>query len=60
MERLIGIKEIAEYLGVTVNTMYAWVHCQQIPFYKVGRLVKFKKQDIDRWLEERKVNERAI
>ena len=59
MERLSNISEIAEYLGVKVNTIYAWVHTQQIPFYKVGRFVKFKKQDINIWLEERKINERS-
>jgi len=50
-------KEISEYLGIKENTVYAWVHKRQIPFYKVGRLVKFKQDQIDRWIEGKRVKE---
>ena len=56
MERLLGIKELAEYLGVKVATVYDWVHMREIPYYKVGRLVKFKAVEIERWLEKRRVS----
>ncbi len=54
-DRCIGIKEAAEHLGVKVETLYAWIHRKQIPYYKVGRLVKFRNADIERWLNERRV-----
>ncbi len=57
---MIGIQQLAAYLGVQVSTVYAWVHSRQIPYYKVGRLVKFRKSEIDQWLEQRKVEEIAI
>ncbi len=59
-DRFLGISEVAELLGVKQSTLYAWVHLRQIPYYKIGRLVKFKKSEIDGWLQQRKVREMAI
>ena len=50
------IAEVSERLGVRPKTIYAWVHMRQIPFVKVGRLVKFDPQDISAWIELRKVS----
>lgn len=55
MEKFIGIKEVSVCFGIKESTVYAWVHTRQIPFYKIGRLVKFKVADIEKWLEEKKV-----
>ena len=54
-EPLMGISEVAVYLGVEECTLYKWVHIRKIPYYKVGNLVKFKKDDIERWLSNAKV-----
>ena len=54
MKKLIGVKELAEYLDVKENTIYGWVYTKQIPYYKLGRLVKFDVEEIDRWLEKKK------
>jgi excisionase family DNA binding protein len=56
MESLIGISELAQYLGVKTSTVYDWVHTRQISFYKVGRLVKFRRTEVERWLEKRRVS----
>ncbi len=55
MEKLIGINEIANYLGVKVETMYAWVHQRKIPYYKIGRLVKFKISEVEKWMNQSRV-----
>ncbi|MFH0813132.1 MAG: helix-turn-helix domain-containing protein [Pseudomonadota bacterium] len=54
-KRLIDIKEASEYLDLTVNTLYSWVSQRKIRFVKVGRLTKFDLRDIDRFIEESKV-----
>lgn len=56
-KRFIGIKELAEYLDVKVATLYSWTFQKKIPYYKIGRLVKFDLQEIDKWMKERKVKE---
>lgn len=48
-------EEVAHYLGIKVSTIYAWVHTRQIPYYKVGRLVKFRISEIEDWLRLTKV-----
>jgi len=53
--RFLTVKETAELLGTRVSTVYSWVHTKQIPYYKIGHLVKFKQDDINNWVEDRKV-----
>jgi len=44
-----NIQEVSEYLGISVNTLYEWVHRRMIPFHKFGKSVRFEKSDIDNW-----------
>jgi len=45
------IKEVSEYLKIKVSTAYALVEEKRIPHFRVGRLIRFKKSDIDQWME---------
>jgi excisionase family DNA binding protein len=54
---LFNTQQAAEYLGVTVSTLEVW-RCTKrynIPFIKVGRLVKYRKAALDTFLESRTV-----
>jgi len=53
--RLLGVDELAEYLGVKKWTLYTWVSQRRIPFVKCGRLTKFDLRDIDKWIETNRV-----
>ena len=53
-ERLYSVEEIANYIGVSKDTIRAWVKKDTIPFYKVGRQYKFKLSEIDTWIESGK------
>jgi len=55
MKRLLTVDEVAKVLSVRKSTVYQWVHLRLIPHIKVGRFVRFKEEDIERWLKERKV-----
>jgi len=49
--------DAAEYIGVTPRTLEVW-RCTkryQIPFIKVGRLVKYRRSALDAFLESRTV-----
>jgi len=52
-DRFLNIHELAIYLGIKPKTLYARV--QEIPHYKVGRLIRFKREDVDVWMERHKV-----
>lgn len=44
------IEELAVYLRLAVATLYKKVQAHEIPFTKVGNLLRFTKISIDRWL----------
>ncbi|MBI4641425.1 MAG: helix-turn-helix domain-containing protein [Candidatus Tectomicrobia bacterium] len=46
------IKELAAYLKIKVSTLYAKVAAREIPYHRIGRLVRFRKEDIDRWMDQ--------
>src|SRR5258707_12916732 len=48
---LISAGEIAEVLGIQCQTVYLWVRQKRIPFYRVGRLVKFNEGEVLAWFK---------
>lgn len=53
-DRWLSVKEIAGYLGVTLDTIYKWIDRKNMPAHKVGSLRKFQKEEIDNCVWERK------
>lgn len=51
-ERLLTKKEIAEFLNVSVKMIDKKVFMNEIPYLKVGKLVRFSKQRVLAWAEE--------
>ena len=49
-ERLYSVEEIANHIGVSKDTIRAWVKKETIPYCKVGRQYKFKLSEIDEWV----------
>ena len=49
-DRWLSVDEIAEYLGVSRDTVYTWVTAKGMPGHKVGRFWKFKREDVDEWI----------
>lgn len=42
--------DIAAHLGVTKETVYAWISEKGLPAHKVGRLWKFQTNEVDEWV----------
>jgi len=58
---LINTEQAAAYLGVTARTLEVW-RCTKrhsIPYIKVGRLVKYRKTELDRWLARQTIGDNA-
>ena len=55
MRRLITIQEAAEYTGLSPHTLYTMVSQRRVPFVKVGRLVKFDVELLDKWIKQNTV-----
>ena len=43
--------EAAAYLGCTPDTLRIWTSKRRVPFVKVGRLTRFRKQDLDEYIQ---------
>jgi len=49
-----NVQDMAEYLATKPSTIYALVERKEIPFYKVGRLIRFRRVEIDQWMQAHK------
>ncbi len=54
-KRFLNVRDLCNYLEIEINTVYSWVYQKKIPYLKIGRLVKFDKQEIDRWIDSKRV-----
>ena len=55
IDRWLSVEEVAEYLGIKRFTVYKWVQRLDLPARKIGRLLKFRKSEIDEWVESQNV-----
>jgi len=53
-EKLMTVKEVAEYLQLDEHTIYRMARKGEIPAYKVARQWRFKRELIEKWLEDKK------
>jgi excisionase family DNA binding protein len=55
MQRLLSVREAANYIGLSTHTLYTMVSQRRIPYVKVGRLTKFDVVLLDAWLKKHTV-----
>jgi len=53
--RLLNKRQLADYLGLQVYTIDAWVSQRRIPHIKLGKCVRFDLSEIETWLKGKKV-----
>jgi len=47
---IMGVQELAEYLGMSDKWVYDQTAGNRIPFFKLGSITKFRRSVIDKWL----------
>jgi excisionase family DNA binding protein len=52
MDKWLTLEQIAEYLQMSTSSIYKMAQTGKIPAYKVGRQWRFKKEEIDKWVEK--------
>ena len=50
---ILTIEEVAKYLRVSDRTVYDWAQKGEIPAGKIGTVWRFKKSEIEKWVNER-------
>jgi nitrogen PTS system EIIA component len=56
---ILTIEEVARYLRVSERTVYDWAQKGEIPSGKIGTVWRFKKSEIERWVNERLSSKRS-
>ena len=52
---LMTIGECSNYINIKEKTIYSKVAAKQIPYYRIGGLIRFKKDEIDQWILTQRV-----
>lgn len=50
--RILTIKDVAEYLKVNERTVYRLAAAKKLPAFKVGTAWRFSRADIDNWIKQ--------
>ena len=53
-EQVMTLKQVAEYLQLADKTAYRLAADGKLPGFKVGGSWRFKREDIESWIEEQK------
>ena len=47
--------DVCDLLSISKKTLYGWTSRHEVPFIKLGRLLRFRREEIDLWLQESEV-----
>ena len=54
-ERLLKPLDVAEWFGVSRQTLYRMIEKREIPFYKIGGQIRFQEADLEKYLQDMRV-----
>ena len=46
------IGNLQDWLGLSRSKTYELIRTGEIPSYKIGRVLRLRKQDVEQWLEQ--------
>lgn len=55
MEEILTIPEVARFLKLSRSKAYYLVQRKQIPHIKIGKNVRVRKSELEKWLQSRTV-----
>ncbi len=56
-KELLSIREASGLLGVAETTLRDWLYQKRLPFYRLGRAIRLKKEDILDFRENSRVDD---
>ena len=57
-DEILTLPEVAQLLKVAEKTVYSMAQRGQLPAFKVGGQWRFKRADLDQWIEDQKAASR--
>ncbi len=55
-DAIFTVDTLAKYLEVDPSWIYKQVSFKAIPYFKSGKYIRFRKKEIERWIDSRLVN----
>ena len=52
--------DVGELLGVTPRTVYLWARTGRLPSFRVGGAVRFRRSEIEAWLQDHRALEAVV
>ena len=53
--KILNVSQTAEYLFMAIPTLYGYTSKREIPHYKMGKRIYFKKAELDEWITKSRV-----
>ncbi len=53
--RWMSTRDAAEYLGVTLRSLYRFIDEGALTAYKFGRVIRLKEQDVEKFIEASRI-----
>jgi excisionase family DNA binding protein len=51
LETYLNIKELADYLKLSEQTIRRWVLKREVPFHKIKKVIRFRLSEIEQWVD---------
>jgi excisionase family DNA binding protein len=60
LDPLLSVRDLAEYLGLPIATLYTWRYRGQGPSgFRVGRHLRYRQSDVDGWIQQQMAGEES-
>jgi len=54
------LDELCDYLGASKSKIYKLTMINGIPLYRLGRILKFRRDEIDEWIGQHKTKKQSL
>lgn len=51
----LSTQDAAKRLGITTRTLYRFIDQGELPGYRLGRVIRLKQEDVDRFIEASRI-----
>ena len=52
-DELLSVEDVTRILKVSRGTIQRWCHAGELPAVKIGKAYRIRKEDLDKWYEEK-------
>lgn len=56
-EGWVRVKDVSAHLRVAKESIYRWIDSKGLPAHRVGRLLRFKLSEVDKWVQNSRVDD---